>query len=398
MADTSKYISKADENFYFAAEAGEFGAHQYDHIGPGRQLEMVVRMLEGRATPRQIEAYKRRLPEVMAYAEWDGNGRAVLKEVKTSAVDFVGPGGEQSASTVKGLGLVPLLAGDAIMEGASPHVCAREFFERQTMTSPNESMPFFTSTPYLKANAVGSEANDIAEDVGKNMLKCQSFRAMAKLGKELVEDSAANIKSAALKEIGKAQEMTLNRHGFTKLIDFAGRDVSYGASGNATNMVDAVLYARAGILKDGFTPNKVVLWPTGEYLFFKQLNPYYNPLAQELVEKAGPIRFGKMDYYMTAVSAGAAYEVGSISTAYTFDGATTSTSKAAGSIYAMVADTDRCGRLGILEDLELVDWEDPIKYLEVPIVNTRWDFAMAADDQLTGRTNAYSVEDVYYHA
>ena len=93
-----------------------------------------------------------------------------------------------------------------------------------------------------------------------------------------------------------------------------------------------------------------MLWPTGEYLLFSKLVPFYNPMAMVQVENAGPIKWGKMTYYTTAVSAGAAYEVGSIATGYTFDGTTQSTSKAAGSIYAMVADTDRCGRLAILED------------------------------------------------
>ena len=360
---------------------------------------MVIKMLEGKATPRQIQRYMHRLPDVMAYADWDSAGRAILREVKkTDILEFVGPSGGQGASTVKGLGLVPLLAGDAIMEGAAPEVCAREFFEHQEVNGPNESMPFFTSTPYLKANPVGSEANDIAEDIGMGMLNCQTFRAMAKLGEELVKDSVANIKSAALKEIGKAHEMTLNRHCFTKLIDFAGRDVSYGASGNATDMISAVLYARKGILNDGFRPDKCVLWPTGEYLLFSKLVPFYNPMAMAQVENAGPIKWGKMTYYTTAVSAGAAYEVGSIATGYTFDGTTQSTSKAAGSIYAMVADTDRCGRLAILEELELVDWTDPIKYLQVPIANTRWDFKTAVDANNAGRTNAYAVEDIYYHS
>ena len=397
MADSSKFIQKADENKWFATEAGPQAAHQYDTFGPGKLLEMIVSMCDRRVSNSTFEKYKSRLPEYMGYTDFDNQGRAVIGQVKKDHVDFTGPSGGQNASTVKGLGLIPLLAGDAIMEGAAPMVCARDFFQHQTLQSPNVSMPFFTATPYLKPNAVGSEANDLASDVGKNMLKCQTFRAMAKLGEELVKDSGADIKSAALKEIGKAHEMTMNRHCFTKLIDFAGRDVSYGASGNATNMVDAVLYARAQILKDGFVPNKVVLWPTGEYLFFKQLNPYYNVMAQELVEKAGPIKFGNMEYYTCAVSAGAAYEVGNISTAYTFDGTTTSTSKAAGSIYAMVADTDRCGRLGILEELELADFSDPIKYLEVPIANMRWDFETAVDDQVSTRTNAYSTEDVYYH-
>ena len=397
MADSSKYIQKADENAWFASEAGPQAAHQYDKFGPGKLLEMIVSMCDRRVSGSTFEKYRSRLPEYMGYADFDNQGRAVIGQIKTANVDFVGPAGGQNASTVKGIGLIPLLAGDAIMEGAAPMVCARNFFEHQTLQSPNVSMPFFTSTPYLKPNAIGSEANDIAEDVGKNMLKCQTFRCMAKLGEELVKDSGADIKSAALKEIGKAHEMTMNRHCFTKLIDFAGRDVSMGASGNATNMVDAVLYARAAILKDGFVPNKVVLWPTGEYLFFKQMNPFYNVMSMEMVNNAGPIKFGGMEYYTCAVSAGAAYEVGSISTAYTFDGTTTSSSKAAGSIYAMVADTNRCGRLGILEELELADFSDPIKYLEVPIANMRWDFAVALDDQVSTRTNAYSVEDVYYH-
>ena len=399
MTESSKFIAKSDESFYFASEAGEAGAHQYDRIGPGKQLEMVVKMCEGRATPRQIDNFIRQLPEVMAYADWDSTGRAILKEVKKKDVNFVGPSGGQNASTVKGLGLIPLLAADAIMEGAAPLVCAREAVQHQTLTGPNESMPFFTSAVYLKPSASGAEANDIAQDVGKNMLKCQTFRAMAKMGQELVDDSAANIKSAALKEIGKAHEMTLNRYVFTKMVDFAGRDVSMGATNaNATNMIDAVLYARAGILKDGFIPDRAVLWPTGEQNMFAKLNPFYNPAAMQLVEQGGPFRWGKMLYYTTAVSACAANEIYGISTAYTFDGATTSTSKAAGSIYALVFDSDRCGRLGILEEMELVNWQDPIKYLEVPIANMRWDYANAVDDQVSTRTNAYSVEDVYYHA
>jgi hypothetical protein len=359
---------------------------------------MVLGILDHRTPRNMVDSFVQCLPEVMAYTTFDSHGRATLGEVKTKEVDFVGPASGASASTVKGLGLVPLLASDSIMEGAAPLVCARDFFEKQTMTGPNEAMAFFTKTPYLLPNASGSEATDIAEDVGKNMLYCKTFRAMAKIGKELLKDSSANLKSSALTEIGKAHEMTINRHCFTKLIDFAGRDVSMGASGNATNMIDAILYARKGILNDGFIPNKCVLWPTGEYLTFKQLNPFYNEKAQDAAEMNQPLKWGKMLYYTTAVSAGAAYEVGSISTAYTFDGTTTSTSKAAGSIYAMVADTTRCGRLGILEDMEMEEFDDPIKYLEVPIVNARWDFATAADDQKTGRTNAYAVEDIYYHA
>ena len=401
MAESSKFMTKSDNAFYFASEAGEYGAHQYDKIGPGRQLEMVLSIIEGRATPRQQASFMHQLPDVLAYTDFDTQGYPIYKEVSKKDVNFVGPATGQNASTVKGLGLVPLLAADSVMEGAAPLVCAREFFERQQMTSPNMSMPFFTATGYAKPSGPGAEAVDLAQDIGKNMLKCFTYRVKAGLSTELVNDSAANIKSAALKELGKWQENTMNQVAFTKMIDFAGRDVSMGASGDCTNMVDAVLKARAGILKDGFNPNKVVLWPTGEYLFFKQLNPFYNVQAMQLAEQGGPIKFGKMSYYTTAVSAAAAntiYAQGSaISASYVFDGTTTSTSKAAGSIYAMVADSDRCGRLGILEDMEMVDYSDPIKYLEVPIVNTRWDIAMAIDDQVSTRTNAYAVEDIYYH-
>ena len=406
MSETSKFISKPDSDFWFASAAGPQAAQQYKTMSPSKLLETVITMMSSRSSKGLVDSCYARLPDVLAYTDWDSRGRAIMGQIAKKDVDlgqsnFVGPSGGQNPSTVKGLGLIPLLASDSIMEGAAPLVCARDVFQHQTMNSPNESMPFFTASVYLKPNGFGTEANDIAQDVGKNMLKCMTFRCMAKLAKELVRDSAANIKADALKEIGKAHEMTLNRYAFTKMIDFAGRDVSMGASGTATNMIDAVLAARAGILNDGFVPDKVVLWPTGEYKFFKKLNPYYNVAAQQLVEKAGPIRFGNMSYYTTAVSAAAANEIyngtTAISTGYTFDGTTTSTSKAAGSIYAMVMDSNRMGRMGILEEMELVEFDDPIKYLEVPIADMRWDVAMAFDDQNSTNTNSYSVEDVYYH-
>ena len=117
--DSSKFIQKADENKWFATEAGPQAAHQYDTFGPGKLLEMIVSMCDRRVSNSTFEKYKSRLPEYMGYTDFDNQGRAVIGQVKKDHVDFTGPSGGQNASTVKGLGLIPLLAGDAIMEGAT---------------------------------------------------------------------------------------------------------------------------------------------------------------------------------------------------------------------------------------------------------------------------------------
>ena len=173
--DTNKFIYKSDETFWFASEAGLNAEHQYDRVGPGKQLRWSSRLRarQHRESNATCTGFRTSWPMRIGTAQAAPSSREVKK---TDILEFVGPSGGQGASTVKGLGLVPLLAGDAIMEGAAPEVCAREFFERQEVNGPNESMPFFTSTPYLKANPVGSEANDIAEDIGMGMLNCQTFR------------------------------------------------------------------------------------------------------------------------------------------------------------------------------------------------------------------------------
>lgn len=399
MADNSNVMTKSPFNLYFAAEAGEWGAKQYEHVGPGEQLEMVVRMMSGQASARQIEQYARRLPEVMAYADFDAAGFARMREVKTKDLSFIGPASGVGSSTVKGLGVVPILAGDAVMEGAAPMVCAREVVKKRNMQSSVESMPFFTSSVYLKPNSPGSEATDIAQDIGKNMLKCKTFRSMAKVSKELVRDSVTNIKSDALREMGKSHEMTINRYVFTELANFAGNTVGIAASGSdETNMIDGVLRAQSEIADDGFVADKAVLWPRPHKEVFSKLVPMYNIGAQEQVEGSRPLKYGGLEFYYTSVSAAAANEISGITTAYSFGWGTASTAKTSSSIGALVLDSSRSGELGILEEMEFEEFSDPIKYLEAPIINMRWDFKTAVDDQDSSRTNANAVAAVYMHS
>ncbi|OPX65648.1 MAG: hypothetical protein A4E30_00319 [Methanomassiliicoccales archaeon PtaB.Bin215] len=397
MADNANIIPKSEFNFYFANEAGEAASHQYDRLGPGKQLEMVVRMLSGNATARQIRQFTAQLPEVMAFAEFDNGGYANIREVhKKDVADFVGPTGGVGASTIKGLGLIPVLAADAIMEGAAPKVCARDCLKKRTMNGPMESMPFFTSAVYLKPSAPGSEAVDIAQDLGMAMLNCKTFRAKATLSKELVKDSVSNIKSDALNEIGKTHEMTINRYCFTQIADFTGTDVGVASSGSdETNAIDAVLRSQSNIADYGFDADTAVLWPRLHKEVFSKLVPMYNPYAMEQVEGVRPLRYG-------GVSAAPANEIyvgtSAISTAYSFGWGTTSTSKAAASIGGLVFDSTRVGELGILEELEVEEFSDPIKYLECPIANMRWDFKAAKDANRTGRTNTYCASAIYNHS
>jgi hypothetical protein len=399
MADNNNILRKSPTNFTFAAEAGDYGAAQYAKESPSALLEMVIRMASGNATQREARNYMNRLPKVMAYGEFDNSGILQVKEVQTKDLAFVGPGSGAGSSTVKGLGVVPILAADAVMEGAAPFVCARDAVKRREMRGPMESMPFFTSSVYLKPSAPGVEAVDLAQDIGFSMLNCNTFRAMAKIGREVIKDSATNIKADALKEIGKAQEMTLNRWVFTRMVDFANQTVGVAATGgDATNMIDAVLLAQAKISAYGYAARDAVLWPMGHYLTYSKLIPMYNERAQEQIEGSRPLKYGDMTFHKTSVSAAAAYEVPDVATAYTFDGTTASTAKSSSSIWGLVYEKDRAGELGLLEDLEFEEFSDPIKYLECPIVNTRWDFQCAKDATKTGRTNKNAVAAIYDHS
>jgi len=222
---------------------------------------------------------------------------------------------------------------------------------------------------------------------------------MAKLGKELINDSTTNIKSDALREIGKAHEMTMNRWCFTRLVDFCGVTVGLAASGSdVTNMIDGVLMAQAKVGEYGFMADTAVLWPYAWYLCFSKLIPMYNEGAMSQVEGKRQLAYGGMNFLKCGVTAGAAYEIPDVATAYKRGWGTASTTKAASSVGALVFEKDRCGELGILEEMELEEFDDPIKYLINPIANTRWDFRCAKDPDLTGRTNANSVGCVYSHS
>ncbi|OPY31562.1 MAG: hypothetical protein A4E31_00143 [Methanomassiliicoccales archaeon PtaU1.Bin030] len=399
MADNSNLIVKWDSNYTFASGAGEFGAHQYDVIPASKQLEMMVKVLEKRVDVRTANAFYNALPEKLAYADWDANGYATLTEVSKKDLNFIGPNSGASNSTVTGRGVVSILAADTIQEGAMAYTCAEQAVKKRDMTVPMETMPFFTSTPYGAPVSAGSEAVDIAQDIGKNMLNVNTFRFMAKLGRELVNDSTSNIKAAALKELGKSQTLTLNRWVFTRLADFAGISVGVAASGSdATNMIDAVLLAQSNCADYGFMADTAVLWPNAWYQVYSKLIPMYNEYSMEQIEGKRALAYGGLTFHKCAVSAAAAYEVPDVSTGYSFGWSTASTAKTTSSIGAFVFEKERAGELGVLEEMQLEEFDDPVKYLVNPIVNSRWDFKCYKDDQISTRTNAYSVGVVYKHS
>ena len=403
MSDSGKIIDKDPEELFFASEAGEYGARQYTRNNtPSRQLAKVAKLINHECTEREASRYMRQLPEVMAYADFDSKGQAILKGAEEER-DRHFPGSGIRNGRLDHEGLRPDLGArraNSIMEGAMYKVALRKCVPIQNMKSQMEQMAFFTTSVFLKPVAPGVEALDIAQDLGMNILNAQAFRAMAKIGKEVVHNATTDVKAAALVELGKAQEMTLNQWGFSHMGYLSGvgvNSVGVGASGFTTSMINGVLYAQALGLSKGFDIDTCVMWPVPHYQVYSAILPGYNTTAQDILEAKRPFEYGGLKFFDTAVPAAG----WGATTGPTFGWSNTGTAPnyngSGGDIGALVFDSSRVGKLGIAEDMNYDEFSDPMKYLDVPIVNMRYDFAISQDQNFTTRNNANGCVPVYLH-
>ena len=373
MSDSTKIIPKMA--FYAAEQAGL--RNQYSEVPASKQLELMLSVENGRY---EKDAVKAMLPERMTAMSFDGGkGEAHLTIKKTA--DFFVPGSGVENTTVSGMGVIPILVADTIMEGAYPNVCAREALNVRNMNSNVETVPFFTAKSYVPISAPGADAYDLMQNVGHFTLKAARHTLKASLGKELIKDAQPDIAASVLKEMGGSMELTINRECYSNIITKQSNTaLTVGTAGTGgTTEMPAVMVAASTVDKAGFRADTCVAIPMFWGRMMGNLIPAYNVMAQQQVELSrkfnyGGINFHKMGSAMdTDVAAAATYPI---------------TYGTSGSYGAFVYEKNRIGMLGLREDMIAEEFDDVVKYLTVPVLTSRFNWGFATDENTSSITNA----------
>jgi hypothetical protein len=269
---------------------------------------------------------------------------------------------------------VPILIADTVMEGAMPLVCARDTLPIWNMASEMMTVPFFTARKYIPISAPGSDAYDLMENVGHATLKARRRTVKCSFGKELVKDAQMDIVSAGLKEMGGAIEMTVNQLAFSYVILNSNADTNM-----ATDALTSVfVLGQAKVDALGFLADTVVCNPGYWAEVMAKMVPAYNVMAQketETLAAQNPLVYGGLKWRRLGV---------------TLDTAITSklwTYPTSGKNGAVIFDSTRVGVLGIREDMIAEQFDDVTKYLQVPVLTSRFDFVSAIDENTAAVNN-----------
>jgi hypothetical protein len=366
----SEIVTK--RSFFMAEEAGVYD--QYRQTKPSEQLKTILLAEMGKISKAQAV---RRLPEKMAALSFE-NTKGQAEVVKMTPADYFTPGSGVGGVTVPGKGLVPILVVDTIMEGASPHVSARDTVPVLNMGSEVESYPFFSARSYVSPSAPGSDAYELMQLVGHATMKALRYTLKASIGKELIKDAKVDIIAAILKEAGATMELTINRQVYSRLLEFnSGTNIT----GQTTiKSGAAIVAAKAQVDQAGFRADTAVVWPVLWSSLLSDIIPAYNIIAeakatQDAPEALSKIMYGGVKVYETGIALDAAESSKTIgySSSSTYAG--------------MVFDKSHIGYLGIREDLVAEQFDDVMKYMEVPVLTSRFDFRAATDENDSTVTN-----------
>ena len=344
--ETGKYATKTCD---FAGNVIPVG--MYEHSRPSDLLKTIM-LAEKEAgsldfSKEMTERIMAFMPERMVGMKANSKGAVEFSVYKKA--DFLSPTGA-AGSTIKGSGLVNVIASDTIMEGAMPFTAARKVLEVWRSESGAEQIPFFTPRTAAKKVAPNGDALDLAEGIGMALAVPKEYKLMCTLDKGLLADASADVKAAAFKEMGANMEIALEQEAVDVCLANA-----YGTatSSAAADALKGLNLARGQIGKNGFRATGALIAPMFEANALNSMAvPAYNERAQGVGENASLIRFAGLDLGATGASGmdwGTATNVG-----------------------ALVVDKSHAPHIIMREDMTIGEMDNITKYAIQPTVVSRF--------------------------
>lgn len=363
---------------FYAADMVDGGARtEYAHKTPSQLLADIIDIGGGNLDfgASEMREFGRIMPEKMVGVSYGSRGEAVIKSYSRN--DFLGAG--TNGSTISGSGIVDILVGDTIMEGAMAYTCARQVVKTIRMRTETETVPFFTSRKYASQKAPGAEMEDLAQDLGKSLLQAKVYSFTSGLDKGLLQDASGDLKASVLKEMGGGMEMTIDRLVLSALLDNAGQTAD---AATADDALKAFAFARGKIGKEGFIANAAIVSPMAmAYMMNKLYIPAYNEVAQNMALSSAPDG-GLVTSWLGLKIGQSGVQPNGTKTAYDWG--------SANDYGGVVFDNTKIGVLGIREDMNFSEFDNITKYLLNPCLVSRFDFAVSKDAVKTGRNNLKS--------
>ena len=307
------------------------------------------------------------MPERMVGMKANSKGAVEFSVYKKA--DFLAPAGA-AGSTIRGSGLVNVLASDTIMEGAMPFTSARKVLEVWRSESGAEQIPFFTPRTAAKKVAPNADALDLAEGIGMALAVPKEYKLMCTLDKGLLADASADVKAAAFKEMGANMEIALEQEAVDVCLANA---YSTATSAAAADALKGLNLARGQIGKNGFRASGALIAPMFEANALNSMAvPAYNERAQQVGEYASLIRFAGLELGVsgaTGLDWGTATNVG-----------------------ALVVDKSHAPHVIMREDMALDEFDNTTKYALQPVCTSR--FCVVAATETKKSANAGAVVKV----
>lgn len=266
-----------------------------------------------------------------------------------------------------------------VMEGKAVAVCMRNVVPIYPMTSNAMDVLIRPAGRYAPFVGEGSEYKVKTQDYSKMTFTARKIGEIPLCTKEMVSDSQFAVIEMEVKAAGEACENTLNQWMLQVLLDNAGNEYDINAAVDALGGAAAIREAKALIAADGFHANNVVYNPQVETYIAKDYTPIaYNPVAQE------QMRSGVLPPVLGCKLFECGVEL-TTSTAPTASSTYTWGAPTDGYIGMVLVDKEKCGGIGMREDLFVEDYRDPLRDLISGKVSMR-----VACQYAAGNTNAIS--------
>lgn len=264
-------------------------------------------------------------------------------------------------------GLIQTEAHKTVLEGAQPTVCLRSAMNVVPMNSLNMSWPLgesgiTASGTYSQRVAEGAEIPVRTQDYSTLDFVAKKYAERVVVSSELKDDTFINLMDQELRFAGSRIENQLNQDAITELIDTCATNEVDGDISDGTTGLDVVADALGKVRAAGFNPDTFIMHPEMESVIMKD-DKYSTSYFTEGMLKTGVVpRVYNMDTYTCGVIDNGTQEWG-----YTN----------AGEIGGIVFDSKAIGAIGMRMDMNITEYEDPIRDASGATIISRFDVEVA---------------------
>ena len=297
---------------------------------------------------RKLEA---NIPAELQYT-FDGKTEQIRKLLSTEALES---------------GLIQTEAHKTVLEGAQPMISMRDAMQMNQMHSLVQTWPLgesgiTASGTYSNQVAEGAQIPVRTQDYSTLTFTAKKYAERVVVSSELMDDSFVNLMDQELRFAGRRIENQLNQDAITELIDTCSTNEVDTAGTNQG--IKAVAAAVSKVRASGFTPDTLVMHPEAEALVLQEFVPTnYYPTESIVNTGMVPNILGLKTYTCGVVDNGT-QEWG-----YAADG----------EIGMMVFDSVAVGAIGMRMDMNITEYEDPVRDASGATVISRFDVEVALE-------------------